>query len=536
MGRQMNLERSPLVSTAILYPNGRMHVGFAWECIGSDWLCRGLRALGHPTFFSTGLDEHSVNVEKAAREAGLEPQVYCNTMAEATRNVMAKLDVKYDRFIRTTDSDHRRVVQKLLQRSMDAGDIYSSHYEGWYCDGCEAYYTPKDLVDGHCPQHSQKPRWISEENYFFRLSRYQEAIVEHFARHPDFLRPESRRHEVLNFVQSGLRDFSISRAGSSWGIPLPFDPTHGAYVWFDALINYLTASGLEAYLDDSTSTEAAEFNRRWPAHMHVIGKDISRFHCVYWPAMLLSLGLALPRHVFAHGHLLLDGKRMSKSSGHTVDPEKLVDLCGVDAFRYYLLAENQFGQDGNFSYQALIRKNNADLANDWGNLVNRVLSMTRKYYPGETISAVPGGEVPEMSLRCAAVIDLIQRLPADLGHCLEQVDTMGYAAVCMAASRALNLLIDQTKPWSLAQDRSVEGPLALRYLIHTLLESIRWVATALEPLIPQGSGEVLRQLGTPELSLLGSISSLRWGSATYTPNPPQPIFARLEEPWEEAQD
>jgi methionyl-tRNA synthetase len=517
------------VSTAIVYPNNRMHIGFAWECLGADWLVRGLKAFGRPTFFSSGMDEHAIKVQRAAEAKGVSPKQHCDALAIDIEKVLREVGVSYDRFVRTSDEDHERVVVQLVKRAFERGDIYQSKYEGHYCEGCEAYYTEKDLVDGLCPAHKSKPKWISEENYFFRLSKYQEPLLKLFREQPGFLQPEYRRAEVVNFVEAGLKDFSISRSNFTWGIPLPFDKKHVIYVWFDALINYLTAAGIEDYLKDPKSEGAKLFLSRWPARVHVIGKDITRFHCVYWPAMLMSLDLPLPHGVFAHGFLNLKGERMSKSSGNLVTPDEVVKVTGPDPFRYYLLAENHFAQDGNFSWESLVLKANADLANDWGNLVNRTISMTRKYFPGQALSA-PKSPTHSAPIRKEFEEGFRESLKASL----DAMDTSGYIGHCTAKSRALNLYIDQVKPWKLAKEAET-NPASREQLaeaLYTLLEGIRWVATAFLPVLPFRMPEVFRQLGVATPPELGAIAALKWGQNPLQPGEPTPIYPRIELPAE----
>jgi methionyl-tRNA synthetase len=512
------------VTTAIVYPNSRIHVGWAWECLGADWLVRGLRSMGRETFFATGMDEHSVNVQRAAENKGLHPKIYCDQMATDIEKVLRQMGMSYDRFIRTSDPDHERVVQILVQKAFDQGDIYSAKYEGLYCEGCEAYYTEKDLKDGLCPAHGKPPRFVSEENYFFRLSKYQDQLLKLFKDRPDFLQPDYRRGEVVNFIQSGLKDFSISRSPFSWGIPLPFDPKHGVYVWFDALINYLTAAGLEFKLKDPSSAEAQAFDSRWPAQVHVIGKDISRFHCVYWPAMLMALNLPLPERVFAHGYITIKGDRMSKSTGNIVTPDEVMAVTGPDPFRYYLLAENQFSQDGNFTWESLILKNNSDLANDFGNLVNRSISMSRKYFPDETLT------VPTQATHSAEVRKSFEALPGLLKEAIAKIDPSAYSAACSSRSRVLNLYIDQTKPWGIVKKGTPESQAELREVLYTLLEGIRWLATCWMPVLPFGMPEVFRQLGLVAPSEQGALIALQWGDPQFKPDQPKPIYPRLELP------
>ena len=514
------------VTTAIVYPNSRIHVGWAWECLGADWLVRSMKMLGKETFFATGMDEHSINVQRAAESKGLLPQAYCDQMATDIERVLHQMGMKYDRFIRTSDADHQRVVQALVQKAFEQGDIYQAKYEGLYCEGCEAYYTEKDLKEGLCPAHGKPPRWISEENYFFRLSQYQDRLLQLFKDKPGFLQPEYRRAEVVNFIQSGLKDFSVSRSTFTWGVPLPFDPKHVVYVWFDALINYLTAAGLEFKLNDPTSEGARNFDARWPANVHIIGKDISRFHCIYWPAMLMALDLPLPERVFAHGYITIKGDRMSKSSGNVVAPDEVIAHTGPDPFRYYMLAENQFSQDGNFSWDALVTQNNSDLSNDLGNLVNRSISMTRKYFPGEALEWSPE---PKQS---GDVRASFEKLIGELQIAVDQINPSAYADACSARSRLLNLFIDRTKPWALAKVQTPEGSAELREVLFTLLEGIRWLATAWMPVLSFGMPEVFRQLGVQQPQEQGALKGLEWGKTTFLPLEPKPIYPRLELPVE----
>lgn len=512
------------ITTAIVYPNARIHVGWAWECLGADWLTRCERAFGHQTFFATGMDEHSLNVQKAAESKGLTPQVYCDEMATEIKKVLGQMGMSYDRFIRTSDPDHVFVVQKLVQRAFDQGDIYQAKYEGHYCESCEAYYTDKDLVNGNCPSHKKPTRWLSENNYFFKLSKYEKPLLELFRNQPDFLRPKRRASEVINFIEAGLKDFSISRSNFTWGIPLPFDPKQVIYVWFDALINYLTAAGYEFKLKDPGSKEAEKFDRVWNGAFHIIGKDISRFHCVYWPAMLMSLGLPLPKQVFAHGFINIKGEKMSKSTGNIVTPDEVIQKTGSDPFRYYLLAENHFDHDGSFEWEALVKKANSDLANDWGNLVNRSISMTRKYFPDREV------KLPEKRTHSVSVYQSFEKMKEDLKSKVDEVSPSGYAAACVERSRVLNLYIDQMKPWKMAKElkESKEIESSLEEALATILEGIRWIATAFLPLLPDKMPEVFKQLGVPAPELQSSLKNLEWGAYSFRPETPSPIYPRIE--------
>lgn len=511
------------LTTAIVYPNNRVHVGWGWECLGADWMARTYRALGEETFFSTGMDEHSLKVQRAAEAKGLEPKAYCDSMAEDIRRVLDQMGMKYDRFIRTSDEDHHRVVTHLVKRCYEKGDIYQAKYEGYYDDVTETFYSEKELVDGLCPVSKSKPRWISEENYFFRLSKYQDQLLKLFEDRPDFLRPENRKNEVLNFIKQGLKDFSISRSNFTWGIPLPFEKSHVIYVWFDALINYLTATGVEAKLRDPSSAEARAFDEKWSSVFHIIGKDISRFHCVFWPAMLMSMELPLPKGVFAHGFVQLKGEKISKSTGNIVTPDDVIKVTGPDAFRYYLLAENSFAGDAAFSWESLMLKNNADLSNDFGNLVNRSISMTRKYFPEEGL--LP----PKKLTHSQKIVDSFQRLVGELRGALAEVDPSVYAKACTQRSRELNLYIDETKPWALAKDPSKREELA--EVLYTLLEGIRWIATGLTPILPFNMPKVFQQLEVKAPLASGSLVALKWAEVPeYRPGAPSPIFARIELP------
>ncbi len=519
------MKRVEYVTTAIVYPNNRIHVGWAWECLGADWLVRSHRAMGRETFFATGMDEHSIKVQRAAEAKGLTPKAFCDQMASDIQPILRQMGMSYDRFIRTSDEDHIRVVQELVKRVFDKGDIYKAKYEGLYCEGCEAYYTEKDLKDGLCPDHGTAPKKISEENYFFRLSKYQDQILK-LLETTDFFQPEHRRAEMINFVKAGLKDFSISRSNFTWGIPLPSEPNHVIYVWFDALINYLTAAGLELKLKNPSSAEAAQFDARWPASVHIVGKDVARFHCIYWPAMLMALELPLPKQVFAHGYMSIKGARMSKSSGNILTPDEVMAVSGPDAFRYYLLAENQFAQDGNFSWESLMLKNNADLANDFGNLVNRTINMTRKYFPEKSLA------MPEKVTHSAEVRESFTKLRGELEDAIKRIDPSAYAQACTARSRVLNLYIDRSKPWALAKQNTPESLAELHEVLYTLLEGIRWVAAALMPVLPFGMPEVFRQLNQPIPAEVGGVATLEWGKTSFLPGEPKPIYPRIELPKE----
>jgi len=371
------------LTTAIDFVNSRPHLGTAYEKVTADIIARYRRLAGYDTHFLMGNDEHSQNVFRKAAEQGKEPLAYCDEMEGVFREVWKRLNVSFDDFIRTSDRKrHFPAVQKLAQACLDKGDIYEGSYEGFYCVSCEAFKQEKDLVEGNCPIHNTKPLWIKEKNWFFRLSKYQQPLLKHYQEHPSFIEPDIRRNEILRLVEGGLEDISMSRAGQSWGVPVPFDPASVVYVWFDALINYAAAVGY--------GWDEERFEEWWPASLHVVGKDITRFHCVIWPAMLMSAGLALPKQVFGHGWVYFKGERMSKTMGNIVDPLDAAERFGPDPLRLYLAKEIPYGGDGDFTWERFEEKYNADLANNLGNLVNRLASMTERYQNG-AIRGADGG-------------------------------------------------------------------------------------------------------------------------------------------------
>ena len=467
------------LTTAIDYVNSRPHLGTAYEKICADVVARYKRLCGVETWFLMGNDEHSQNVYKSAQEQGLDPLAYCDQMEEVFTKTWRGLDVSFDDFIRTTQPRHKAGVTELAQRIYSAGDIYEGVYEGWYCVGCEAFKQEKDLVDGCCPLHpASRPQWIKEKNYFFRLSKYQKALVDHFAAHPEFLQPDIRRNEQLRLVESGLEDISVSRAGQAWGIPLPWDPASVVYVWFDALINYAAAVGL--------GSDAAKFDRWWPADLHVVGKDITRFHTVIWPAMLMSAGLPLPRQVFGHGFLTVDGQRMSKSTpGTIIDPLEAGKRHGIDALRLYLVKEIAFGGDGDFSWDRFDERYNVDLANNLGNLVSRVAAMAHQYRQGRVVATGVSSD------HLARVAD---DLAAAYRRSMDALALHEGAAAVYKLIDATNEYIAATSPWSLAKDPSAAD--RLTQVLFDCAEAIRLAAVLLSPIMPSSSREILRRLGS----------------------------------------
>jgi methionyl-tRNA synthetase len=465
------------LTTAIDYVNGRPHLGTAYEKITADVIARYKRLCGIDTHFLMGLDEHSLNVYRKAREQGLDPKAYCDGMAQQFRDVWARLDISFDDFIRTTEPRHKVAVQKMVERIQANGDLYEGVYEGWYCVSCEAFKPEKDLVDGLCPIHRTKPDWIREKNHFFRLSAYRDALLAHFAEHPGFLRPENRRNEILRLLEEGLEDISISRAGQPWGIPVPYDPSSVVYVWFDALINYITAVGY--------GTDVALKAKWWPADVHIVGKDITRFHTVLWPAMLMAAGEAVPRQVFGHGWVHFKGEKMSKSLGTAVDPLEAADRLGADPLRLYLVKEVPYGADGDFSWERFEERYNADLANNLGNLVSRIASMAERFGGGTVAPAEAPGPL------AAVATDTLATYRAAMdGFALHEAAAAVYRLI-----GAINEYITQTEPWSLA--KRPESASRLRQVLFDVAEAVRVTGELLLPIIPASAREILRRVGEP---------------------------------------
>ncbi|MBI5502946.1 MAG: methionine--tRNA ligase [Deltaproteobacteria bacterium] len=496
------------VTTPIYYVNDVPHLGTAYTTIAADVFARFHRLRGRNVRFLTGLDEHGQKIAEAAEAAGLEPKAFVDRMAAPFREAWAALDTNPDDFIRTTEERHQRVVQALWSRIAATGDIYKGLYEDWYCTGCEAYYTEKDLVDGKCPVHERPATKMRTESYFFRLSAYQERLLRFYAAQPDFVLPASRMNEVVRFVESGLRDLSISRANFRWGIPVPGDDEHVMYVWFDALSNYVSALGGEG---------APDYRSFWPADVHLVGKDILRFHAVYWPAFLIAAGMPLPRHVFAHGWLTINGQKMSKSLRNVVEPRRLAECYGVDAVRYYLMRDVNFGLDGDFSHAALVGRINADLANDLGNLLNRTVALVEKLAGGTVPPAGEPGE-RERALRQAA-----ERTAAQAADEFEAYRPHRALEAIWALCAEGNRFVDAAAPWALAKaGRTAE----LHSVLYAALEALRWIALMTLPVMP-GKARIA-------LSRIGDVLPAAW-PATWGGLPSgvkvvrgEPLFPRID--------
>ena len=485
------------LTTAIAYASGKPHIGNTYEIIMADAIARYKRMKGFDVFFQTGTDEHGQKIEEKAKKANMEPQQYVDKIAQEIRNVFDLMNVSYDKFIRTTDKDHELQVQKIFEKLYKQGDIYKSEYEGWYCTECEAFFTDNQLVDGKCPDCGREVHREKEESYFFRMSKYANQLMEYIESHQQFIQPESRKNEMLtNFLKPGLQDLCVSRTSFKWGIPVTFDPKHVVYVWIDALSNYITGIGYDC---DGNSSE--QFNKYWPADLHLIGKDIIRFHTIYWPIMLLALGLPLPKQVFGHPWMLFGEDKMSKSRGNVIYADDLVHFFGVDAVRYFVLSEMPFAQDGSITWQLVMERINSELANVYGNLVNRTIAMTNKYFNGQLTEPDCYEELDQQ------LIDTCKQTVTKYYEKMDQLRVADAIDAVFDLLRRSNKYIDETSPWTLA--KQPENKARLNTVLYNLLESIRVASVLLTPFMPETSKEVFRQINT-EKTDFASIET--WGN------------------------
>lgn len=477
-----NQNKKFYLSTAIPYTSAIPHIGNVYEIILADAVCRFKRLDGFDVFFLTGTDEHGLKIQQNAEKQELEPQAYVDFIADEIKRIYKRVGITYDHFIRTTDQNHKEVVKKIFEKLHKQGDIYLGKYEGWYSIADESYISEDEIIDGKGPS-GDVPIWMSEEAYFLKLSKYQERLVKHIKDNPDFIQPESRKNEIVNmFLQTELTDLSISRTSFDWGIQVPFDPKHVVYVWIDALSNYITGLGY----DPSNPSEL--FNKYWPANFHVIGKDVLRFHTIYWPIILMALGLELPKQIFAHPWILFDRNKMSKSKGNILYTDELIDSFGEDIIRYYVLHEIPFAQDGNITYELIIERNNSDLANTIGNLVQRTVGMFLKYQEGFVVPKLLDENLFEINLKEEA----LNVLPK-MRELIDKMRVGDSLEVVLKLAREANRYIDITEPWNLNKEENRDK---IEHVLYTLLETIRFIGVLLQPYMPNKANEILDNIKT----------------------------------------
>ena len=497
------------ISTAIAYTSAKPHIGNTYEIVLGDAIARYKRLKGFDVYFQTGTDEHGEKIELKAKEAGITPKEYVDNIASQIKDIWDIMNTSYDRFVRTTDPKHEREVQKIFKKMYDKGDIYLGKYEGLYCTPYESFFTESQLVDGKCPDCGREVHKASEEAYFFKLSKYQDRLVEYYNTHPDFIKPDSRKNEMINnFIKPGLQDLCVSRTSFTWGIPVDFDPKHVIYVWLDALTNYITNIGYDV---DNPSDE---FKKYWPADLHLIGKDIVRFHSIYWPCFLMSLDIPLPKQIFGHPWLLFGNDKMSKSKGNILYADDLVKEYGVDAVRYYVLHEIPYANDGNLTNELLVERINSDLANVLGNLVNRTVAMGNKYFEGKVINPSVSDDVDNVLISMINELDKRVEVKMDtleVGAALDEIFDL---------LRRSNKYIDETMPWVLAKDPNNSD--RLQTVLYNLLESIRVSANLIRPFLPETADKILEQIGNTDDSLKFNPSN------TYNLGVATPLFKRID--------
>ena len=502
------------ITTAIAYTSRKPHIGNSYEIVLSDALARFKRMQGYDVFFQTGTDEHGQKIEEYAAAAGVSPKEYVDKVAGEIKDICDCLNTTYDKFIRTTDDYHELAVQKIFKKLYDKGDIYKSEYEGWYCVPCESFFTDSQLVDGKCPDCGREVRKEKEETYFLKLSKYQNQLEEYIESNPNFIYPESRKKEMINnFIKPGLQDLCVSRSTFKWGVPVSFDDKHVVYVWIDALSNYITGLGY------NTEENSDMYRKYWPADVHIIGKDILRFHTIYWPIMLMALGEPLPKQVFGHPWLLSGNDKMSKSRGNVIYADDLCNRFGVDAVRYYLLSEMPHAQDGTITYETIIERFNTDLANTLGNLVNRTIAMNNKYFGGVIQPSDVTEEIDNELITMA-----LDTLP-QVTKLLDTYKVSDAISKVMDLAKRCNKYIDETMPWALAKDEEKKARLGT--VLYNLLEGIRFVAVLLKPFMPETSDKILQQIGTDvnTLDSLTTFGALKAGDSVGTATP---LFSRLD--------
>jgi len=504
------------ITTAIAYTSGKPHIGNTYEVVLADSIARFKRQQGYDVFFQTGTDEHGQKIELKAEEAGITPKEFVDNVSTEIKRIWDLMNTSYDKFIRTTDADHEAQVQKIFKKLYDQGDIYKGYYEGLYCTPCESFFTESQLVDGKCPDCGRPVTPAKEEAYFFKMSKYAPRLIDYINTHPEFIQPVSRKNEMMNnFLLPGLQDLCVSRTSFTWGIPVSFDPKHVTYVWLDALTNYITGIGYDC---DGNSSE--QFNKLWPADLHLIGKDIIRFHTIYWPIFLMALDLPLPKQVFGHPWLLQGDGKMSKSKGNVIYADDLVDLFGVDAVRYFVLHEMPFENDGVITWELLVERMNSDLANTLGNLVNRTISMSNKYFGGVVTKT---GAAEEVDDDLKAVVTVTK---AKVAAKMEELRVADAMTEIFGLFKRCNKYIDETMPWALAKDEAKKERLAT--VLYNLVESISVGATLLESFMPETSDKVLAQLGAQKRKLSQMDTFGLYPSGNKVTEKPEILFARMD--------